>query len=445
MPLRDLALTALLLAAMPVSIARPFIGAMFFAWLSLMYPHRLTFSFAYNFGWAQWIALATLIGFVASKEREFADSVVRYRYALIYFGWTVITTLVAFRFDASVAKLDEFFKVQLMCLVTLSLLLSRKRVEIFLLVAIGSVAFYGVKGGVFTLLTDGNYRVWGPKGTVLGDNNQLGTALTMTVPMLYWAAHWAKPIWLRLGLYAAMALTAIAVFGTHSRGSFLAAAAMGIFLALKSHRKLATITIVVGLGAVAVLFMPQEYWDRIQSISDYEEDGSAQGRIRMWMAAVSVAGDRITGGGFDMYRSAQFLSYVGFNPRSPHSIYFQALGEHGWIGLSLMLLFWGSIWFQCRRAIIDLRGIPETENLMLMMRMIQVSLVGYAVGGMFVNIGYWDYPFYLAIAVLAVRRLLANGALAPVDTSTTVAAAAASRPSAQIPDRRLTVDRPHRI
>jgi hypothetical protein len=42
----------------------------------------------------------------------------------------------------------------------------------------------------------------------------------------------------------------------------------------------------------------------------------------------------------------------------------------------------------------------------LLARMIQVSLIGFAVGGAFVNIGNWDMMYYLAIAALATVRVL---------------------------------------
>lgn len=42
----------------------------------------------------------------------------------------------------------------------------------------------------------------------------------------------------------------------------------------------------------------------------------------------------------------------------------------------------------------------------LLARMIQVSLVGFAVGGAFVNIGNWDMVYYLAAAALGTSRSL---------------------------------------
>ena len=355
MPLRDIALALVLLAALPAAVARPFIGVVVFAWLSLMNPHKLMYGFAQGLPWAQMIAMATLAGLVFTKDRALADSVGRYRIALTYLAWTAVTTVFAFSTESSLPKLVEFTKVQVMCLATLALLTSQRRIEWFAIAAIMSVAFYGIKGGVFTLSSGGNYRVWGPHGTVLGDNNQLGTALTMTIPMLYWLAHWVKPKWQKITVYGFMLLTAAAVLGTHSRGSFLAAAAMGAFLAFKSPRKFTALFVVGVSVTLALLFMPDAYWERIHSIANYEQDGSAQGRLAMWAGAIRVANSHLTGGGFDVYLSPLFLNYAS-ELRAPHSIYFQALGEQGWIGLALMLAFWASIWFHCRRLIAGLKG-----------------------------------------------------------------------------------------
>ena len=38
--------------------------------------------------------------------------------------------------------------------------------------------------------------------------------------------------------------------------------------------------------------------------------------------------------------------------------------------------------------------------------MIQVSLVGYFVGGMFLNLAYWDMPYYLMIALVVTWHVL---------------------------------------
>ncbi len=335
--MRDIALSIVLFACVPVALARPFVGAVVFAWLSLMNPHRLTWGFAYDIPWAQMVAIATLIGLVFATERQVFDSVRRMRLLIAYLAWTAITTMFALSETAALPKLIEFAKIQLMCLVTLALLSNWRRVEVLTIVATLSVAFFGIKGGVFTVLTGGAFRVWGPPGSVIADNNQLAAALVMTMPLLFWLRQRTRNPWYRWAFLGCIALSGISILGSHSRGAFVAVVAMGLFLVLRSTAKFeALIAVFVGAG-LAIVLMPAEYWARIASIGAYEQDASTMGRFEMWKTALNVANARITGGGFDMYVGSAVGEYAAGQMRSSHSIYFQALGEHGWPGLVLFL------------------------------------------------------------------------------------------------------------
>lgn len=413
MGLRDIVLTLLLLMTIPLALARPFIGVLAFAWLSLMNPHRLTFGFAYSVSWAQYVAIATLIGFLVASDKKVQDSLARYKVALAFLAWTMFTTIFALA-DNAVPRMFEFTKIQLMCFVTLCLLTDRRRIEWFAIVATLSVAFFGIKGGIFTFLTGGNHLVWGPEGSVLGDNNQLAAALVMTIPLLVWLASYVPKRWQSLGVYAAAILTAFSVLGSHSRGAFVAGSAMGLFLILKSRHRGPAIMLVTVAIVAGVAFMPDSFVKRMESIGEYDQDESAQGRLAMWRAAINAANDRPTGGGFVAYESPKYAVYADARVRAPHSIYFQVLGEHGWIGLAIYLAFWISVWFQIRRAASEVAAIPDSENLVVLLKMIQVSLVGFAMGGAFVNIGYWDYPFDLVVITFAIRRLAAAHASVPM-------------------------------
>ena len=61
------------------------------------------------------------------------------------------------------------------------------------------------------------------------------------------------------------------------------------------------------------------------------------GRINSWHMAFNVANDRpLVGGGFELYTPKTFARYAP-NPEaihSAHSVYFQILGEHGYVGFA---------------------------------------------------------------------------------------------------------------
>lgn len=413
MSLRDLLLSAFLIGALPIAVLRPFAGAAIFAWLGIMNPHRLTWGFAYDVSWAQMYALATMLGLLLTKDRAIADSVWRYRFVLLYVAWMVITTAFAIEQESALTKLAEILKVQTMCFATLCLLTSRARIEILASVTTLSIAFFGIKGGLFTLRGGGASRVWGPPESILTDNNHLAAGLVVTLPLMYWMLVRAERRWQKWALGGAMLLIAASILGSYSRSAFLGLCAMAVLLFIKSDRKLTLAPLVIAGALIAAVVMPDKYWDRIQSISAYQDDASAAGRLNTWETAFNVANARLTGAGFEYYKPTAFALYAP-DPRdihSSHSIYFQALGEHGWIGLFLFLSIWIAVWLTCTRARKGLPATDEGRSLDLLLRMIQVGLVGFAVSGTFLNIGNWDFMYYVASLAMAIMRLVAMKSL----------------------------------
>src|SRR6185437_1180173 len=97
---------------------------------------------------------------------------------------------------------------------------------------------------------------------------------------------------IRLGLLAAMAMSTIAILGTYSRGALLGFSFMVVYLWWKSSRKILFSAIGVCALFPAVLFLPAQWTERMQSINDYQEDASAQGRLEAWGMALRIAADR---------------------------------------------------------------------------------------------------------------------------------------------------------
>jgi probable O-glycosylation ligase (exosortase A-associated) len=152
--------------------------------------------------------------------------------------------------------------------------------------------------GIFTVVNGGSFRVEGPHGTFIGGNNEIGLALLMTAPLIWFLAlHTAHPR-VRQGLYLAVGLTLIAVVGTHSRGAFLGMLVMGLMLFIKARHKWLPALLAMSFAVLLPVIAPQSWFDRMQTIGAYEQDNSAMGRIGAWQKAVEIAGERLTGGGF---------------------------------------------------------------------------------------------------------------------------------------------------
>jgi probable O-glycosylation ligase (exosortase A-associated) len=181
------------------------------------------------------------------------------------------------------------------------------------------------------------------------------------------------------------------------------------YLILKSRKKMTLILLLLIFLPFAYFFMPESWHERMSSIQTYEEDESALGRINAWWVAWNVAVDRpLVGGGFEMFRGWVFSIYAPdpLDFHDVHSIYFEALGEHGFVGLSLFLLL-GYLGLRTARKIVrETSDEPRLFWMRDLASMIHVSLIGYAASGAFLGLAYFDFYYTMLATMASVQALL---------------------------------------
>ena len=438
--MRDLLIYGVVFGLLPVVLMHPWVGAMLWTWISIMNPHRLAWGSAYDFPFAAIIAIATTFGILVTRdERRVPLNAVTIT-LLLFIAWMGVTSVFAIYPDLIGEMLRRVMKIQFMVFVTLCVLSTKKHLDIFLWVIVGCLGFYGVKGAVFTLVSSGEHRVWGPPGSFIEGNNELALALVMTIPLIKYLHDYQPRRWLRWTLAAAMILCALATLGSHSRGAFLAIAAMGAFLWIRSSRKFASGIALVGIAIALIAFMPSKWVERMQSMQTLESvqlDASAAGRFNAWAMAFNLARDRPLGGGFEVITPELFERYAPIpnDLHAAHSIYFQVLGEHGFFGLALYLSFWFFTWRSAtwlrKNAVLS----PDTRWAADLAAMIQVGLVGYFVGGAFLSLSYFDLPFNMMIMIVVSRVI--------VEKRLRGSAAAAATPAGRANLAVATVQRKH--
>jgi probable O-glycosylation ligase (exosortase A-associated) len=375
-----------------------------------MNPHRLTWGFMHDFPVVLVTALVTLVGMLISKEPKRMIWSREVIVLLLLIAWIGITTTQAFFTDLAWLQYEKVVKIQILTFMTLLLLTSRQRVHIFVWILALSLGFYGIKGGIFTIVNGGAYRVQGPTGSFIAGNNELALALVMTIPLMRYLYLQERRKWLKLGLAAAILLTAIAAIGSQSRGALVAITITGVIFWFKSRKKFVTaLFIAAAIGAV-VAIMPPQWYERMATIQTFEQDNSALGRINAWWTAFNVAQDRITGGGFEMFRWSVFKQYAPEPGRvhDAHSIYFEILGEHGFVGLALFLTLLGFTWLKCSGIIRATKKKPELMWARDLAAMIQVSMVGYMTAGAFLGLAYFNYIYHLVALVIVTAHLVAQ-------------------------------------
>lgn len=409
--MRDILLFAIVIVVLLRVFARPHIGIYLWTWIGLMNPHRLTWGMAYEFPFAAVIAGVTLTSLFFSKApRRMIWS--RETVLLVLFAlWMILTTVFAFDTVVAFEYLIRVLKILLFAFLTIYLITDKEKLMGLLWITVASLGFYGVKGGIFTLFGGGMDRVLGPEGSFIGGNNEIGLALVMTVPLMFFLLHQIQKKWARYAMMGAIFLTALAIVGSQSRGAFIGVIAMSGFLWMKSRHKISVGILIAVIAVVVAMLMPETWWERMESIRNYQQDSSALGRINAWWTAWNVASSNVLGGGFKMFTITTFHLYAP-NPldiHDAHSIYFQVLGEHGFIGLGLFLLLGLMTWLRCGQVIRFAKKNPEQKWAGDLVSMLQVSLIGYGVSGAFLGLAYFDYYYHL-IAITLITWNLAQQA-----------------------------------
>ena len=416
--MRDILLTLFLLGSLPVMLISPFYGILIYSWISLFSPHRLTYSFAHDFPFALLSAVATLVAWLVSREQKkpVMNAVV---WLIILLGlWTSLTEVTALYPETGWDKWNVAEKGLLMTLVLAALTNTERRLELMTWVSALSIAFYGVKGGVFAIRTGGQFTIGGPDMTQLADNNQLALGICMTLPLLLHLFRFAKRSWVRLMLLGTILLNVLAVVASYSRGGLLTLGIGTMALLWRSRYR----WIIGGLAGLAMLvavpFIPQQLQNRYSTIENYEQDNSANLRFEWWKMALRIAQDRpFVGGGFNVFNDERVYPRYHPNadhPRDVHSIYFEVLGEHGFVGLGIFLTLIVVSFLTCGAVARRAKGHPELERSADLARMLQVSIVCYAVGGALLTLATFIVFYQVLGLIVAVDGFVRNTISPPV-------------------------------
>src|SRR5262245_12551592 len=164
MPLRDIAVTAVIFLLLPACFARPWIGVLVWSWIGYMNPHRLTWGFAYGMPFAMIVGLATLSGLLLTRERRVPPHTIQVCLMFAFWVFVTLTTLNAMFPDDAWAQYDKVSKILIMVFVTLMLFQDAKRLRALIWVAGLSIGFYGLKGGIWAITSGGQNMVLGPPG-----------------------------------------------------------------------------------------------------------------------------------------------------------------------------------------------------------------------------------------------------------------------------------------
>jgi probable O-glycosylation ligase (exosortase A-associated) len=415
----SLAVAAVVLASLPFALARPWIGILVWSWLGYMNPHKLTWGFAYSAPFAQMAALATLAGLAFTKDRA---PLPRTRETYLLFAlWGVfgMSTVFSLHPDDAWLQFQKVSKILFMTFVTLLLFQDARRVKTLLWVIALSIAFFGVKGGIWAISTGGQNQVLGPPDSFIEGNTMLGLALDMVLPILLFLRRQTSRRWLGHVLLATALLCGLSALMTYSRGAFIGLGIVSLALLLRVRAKAALLVLLVLAVLVAPAVIPQRWFEKMDTITTYQEDESAMSRITAWGVSYQLARERpVFGGGFRTLTAEVWSRFVPGYTRDTdaHSIYFQVLAEHGFLGLAVFLALILSTLATLRRVKRQARGHAALAWALDCAQMLEVSFYAFLVSGAFLSLSYFDL-FYHVIAIAVILRVLVDKHHAAADVT----------------------------
>lgn len=414
MGLRAALLFSVLLPCVPVCFFRPFVGVILWTIISFASPQRYAWGAAETLPSAELIAVPTILGFLVFsggwKRLISRESVL----IMIFWAWTIVTSInaslnpiFALHADLTWIRFQVVSKILLMTMVTIGIVDSFGRLKTFVITIAACFSFYVVKAIPFMIASAGSYRLHGPPKSAVEDNNDLGLALNMTLPLLLFLAQTETHPRLKRLFWFLFLVLFPGIFCTYSRGALVGlVAVIGLMLIQLKQRAVLIPALLLAI-AIAVVFAPQQWKERMNLTNEETTlDKSAMSRINAWTFAWNLVNDYpVAGGGFDTFQRYLFQRYAPDNSdvHGPHSVYFGVLGEHGFVGLGLYLTLVCSCFMSLRRIIKGARARGD-DIAEAYAHMFQFSLVAFLTCGLFLGRAYFDYYFTLVACLVILKR-----------------------------------------
>lgn len=419
--MRDLVMFAGMLVMLPLALTNGFVAYLFWGWTALFSPLYYLYGFMqpirYNLVFAIITILLVMLGRI--KQRGQFTQNRTSTLLVIFFIHSILCALLS-RAD-NVWNWDifeNFAKSMVFCLMMPLLVTGRLRIHAFVVMLALGLGFHGIVEGLKVVVTGGAHRVTGLT-TMMSDNNHFAVGMVMVMPLLFYLYFHSEKKMAKLAAASTILLTALSIMGTQSRGGFLCLSIVLGWYVLTSRRKFFSLFVMTLVGGVILYFAPDSWFDRMDSIQNADENTSFLGRVIAWKVSTALAFDYpIFGGGFHAIQSfsiwmeyinkIDFLSFITtpapeYSPRAAHSIYFEILGDLGFLGLGLFIALLVNGFYTAR----DIRQLVASNASLIWARDLsdglRLGLVAYCIGGAAVSLGYFEL-FYVSLMFLEVLK-----------------------------------------
>jgi probable O-glycosylation ligase (exosortase A-associated) len=266
------------------------------------------------------------------------------------------------------------------------------------------------------VITDPQNRNYVIGATFLGDGNDFSLSLVVLLPCAVELALRVRSFFLRILVSAAAVMSLLAIVASQSRGATIGIACIFMFMWWKSPRKIVSLVMVAIAALIMLAYAPPEYFNRMNTMADYKNEGSAMARIIAWKTGVRMAVDNpllgVGTGNFPVAYGTKYKPPEAINAwKTAHSIYFLVLGELGFTGIILLLglIFSNILQNERVRKAIEARAGPkpplEVKQQVRQLNLFTCAVIGFASAGAFLSAAYYPHIFVLTGLLIAARAI----------------------------------------
>ncbi|CCG40555.1 putative O-glycosylation ligase, exosortase A system-associated [Magnetospirillum molischianum] len=410
--MRSLLMLAVYATFLLVGVRAPFVLGLGYVWTDLFQPHHIGYSIITDLPVSMIMSVATIGGYLLLDRVSPPRLTWGLKLLLLWAGWVTLTTTWAVVPGPAWEKWDWAFKTVCFGAFIPFLFRSRIQIESLLLVVLFSAAGSMIAFGIKTVISGGGYGMnlgLGSGNVGLAESSTLSMVAVALIPLiLFLKTHSLiapNSRWRPLAFNGMVAFALLTSLGTFARTGLVCMGVLALTLWWHSKRKVLFLLLVAGIGSVAMVIMSDQWVSRMGTISAPAKESSAAVRLGVWKWTLDYVASHPLGGGFGMYRINSFTVPIEGSDevmvqtaRAFHSIYFEVLGEHGYVGAAIFLSLIIYHFRNLHRLSREMDGHESLQWSSDLSRALSVSTLIYLCGGSFVGIAFQPI-LYIFIAV----------------------------------------------
>jgi probable O-glycosylation ligase (exosortase A-associated) len=411
----------------------PFVMALAFIWVDLFRPQDVAPALGEFLPFSLVTAMLTIGTYLLLDRRNPPRLGLLTVLLFLWAGWITLTTTWALHPNAAWEKWDWAFKTIVFTALLPFLFRTRIQIEAALLVMLCAIASNVLPFAVKSILGGGGYGYtyglvtsgWGAEGSTLGT---YAFACLPLVAYLQRHSLLAPSVgWARWAYMAAPGIAIIGAFGTFARAALIACVVWMVLTWWQSRRKLMVVVVMAAAAAGVVPMLGDAWLARISTTFEPRQDESANTRLLVWEWTIDLANRHPAGAGFNAYLGNRFAwrdangREMVQESRAFHSIYFETLGEHGWVGFTIFMAIFTVFFLDMRRVRRRVRDRPDLEWLGDLARALSHGMLIFMAGSAFIGVAFLPLQYYMFALAVSASAALHRAAAAPAESRVAIA------------------------